>query len=194
MTICNAAFFHIYNIRRIRKFLNEDNTRTLVNLFVTSRLDYCNSLLYGLPACSLKKLQGVQNTAARLIRNISRFDHITPTPYKLHWLPVKFRIDFKVLLNTYKALQGLVPKYITEIVTIKPKSRYNLRSDSELLLQKPKVKSLSTLGDRSFAFAALHSGTSYPQKYAMQRSLIVLRNFLRHIFLNKGFVNNFICR
>ena len=92
------------------------------------------------------------------------------------WLPVKFRIDFKVLLITYKALRGLVPEYITEIIAIRPKSRYNLRSDSELLLQKPKVKSLSTLGDRSFAFAALHSGTSYPQKYGLQRPWIVLRN------------------
>ena len=131
--VCNAAFFHIYNIRRIRKFLNEDNTRTLVNAFVTSRLDYCNSLLYGLPASSLKKLQRVHNTAARLICNISRFDHITPTLHKLQWLPVKFRIDFKVVLITYKALRGLVPEYITEIITIRPKSRYNLRSDSELL-------------------------------------------------------------
>ena len=74
--VCNAAFFQIFNIRRTRKFLNvnEDNTRTLVNAFVASRLDYCNSLLYGLPACSLKKLQRVQNTAAGLICNISRFD------------------------------------------------------------------------------------------------------------------------
>ena len=65
--ICKAAFFHMYNIRWIRKFLNKDNTSTLVNAFVTSRLDYCNSLLYGLPASSVKKLQRVQNTAARLI-------------------------------------------------------------------------------------------------------------------------------
>ena len=150
--VCNAVFFHIYNIRRIRKFLNEDNTRTLVNALVTSRLDYCNSLLYGLPASSLKKLQRVQNTAARLTCNISRFDHITPTLYKLHWLPVTFKTDFKVLLISCKALRGLVAEYITEIITIKPKSWYNFRSDSELLLQKPKVKSLPTLGDRSFAY------------------------------------------
>ena len=67
---CNAAFFHLFNIRRIRKFLSQDTTRTLVNAFVTSRLDYCNSLLYGLPATHLNKLQRVQNTAARLICNI----------------------------------------------------------------------------------------------------------------------------
>ena len=69
--VCNAVFFRIYNIRRIRKFLNEDDTRTLVNAFVTNRIDYCNSLLYGLPDIRLKKLQRVQNTVARLICNIS---------------------------------------------------------------------------------------------------------------------------
>ena len=90
---CNAAFFHIFNIRRIRKFLSEDTTRT-VNAFVTSRLDYCNCLLYGLPAIYLNKLR-VQNTAARLICNISRFDHITPALYKLHWLAIKSRIDLQ---------------------------------------------------------------------------------------------------
>ncbi len=97
--VCNATFFRIYNIRRIRKFLNEDDTRTLVNASVTNRIDYCNNLLYGLPDIRLKKLQRVQNKAARLICNISRFDHITPILHKLHWLPVKFRIDFKVLLE-----------------------------------------------------------------------------------------------
>ncbi len=116
--VCNAVFFRIHNIRRIRKFLNEDDTRTLVNAFVTNRIDYCDSLLYGLPDIRLKKLQRIQNTAARLICNISRFDHITPILYKLRWLPVKFRIDFKVLLITYKALHGLASEYITDIITI----------------------------------------------------------------------------
>ena len=185
--VCNAAFFHIYNIRRIRKFLNEDNTRTLVNAFVTSRLDYCNSLLYGLPASSLKKFQRVQSTAARLICNISRFDHITPTLYKLHWLPVKFRIDFKVLLITYEALQGLVPEYITEIITMKPKSRYNLRSDSELLLQKPEVKSLSTLGDRSFAFAAPTLWNKLPAEIRHAKTVDSFKKLLKTHFFKQAF-------
>ncbi|XP_031552021.1 uncharacterized protein LOC116289266 [Actinia tenebrosa] len=81
---CRAASFHLFNIRRIRKFLSYDTVQTLANALLTSRLDYCNSLLYALPANQLCKLQRVQNAAARLICNISRFDHITPALHKLH--------------------------------------------------------------------------------------------------------------
>ena len=94
--LCKSAFFHLYNIRRIRKFLSPETTQILVNAFVTSRLDYCNSILYGLPATELYKLQRVQNSAARLICNVGRFDHISPSLKTLHWLPIKFRIQFKV--------------------------------------------------------------------------------------------------
>ena len=110
---CKAAFFHLFNIRRIRKFLSFDTTQILINAFVTNRLDYCNGLLYGLPANQICKLQQVQNSAARLICNIGRFDHITPALCKLHWLPVRYRINFKILLITYKAINGLAPEYIS---------------------------------------------------------------------------------
>ena len=102
----SAAFFNIFNIRRIRKFLTYETAKILVNSLVLSRLDYCNSLLYGLPTVHLNKLQIVQNAAARLISNTSRFDHITPTLINLRWLPVKYRIDFKLLLTVVKALHG----------------------------------------------------------------------------------------
>ena len=114
---CKAAFSHLFNIRRIRKFLTHEIAQILINSFVTSRLDYCKSLYYGLPANQLNKLQRVQNAAARLICNVSRFDHITPTLKDLHWLPVKFRIDFKILLIVFKALHGLAPDYISEYKT-----------------------------------------------------------------------------
>ena len=184
---CNAAFFHLFNIRRIRKFLSQDTTRTLVNAFVTSRLDYCNSLLYGLPATHLNKLQRVQNTAARLICNISRFDHITPTLYNLHWLPVKFRIDFKVLLITYKAVHGLAPEYITDIITVKPKSHYSLRSNSELLLQKPRLKTLKTLGDRSFALAAPTLWNGLPVEIRHAESVSSFKRLLKTYLFRKAF-------
>ena len=102
-SICKTAFFHLYNIRRIRKFLNFECTKILVNAFVTSRLDFCNSLLYGLPKNQLYKLQRVQNAAACLTCNVVRFEHITPSLYMLHWLPVNYRIQFKILLFVYKA-------------------------------------------------------------------------------------------
>ena len=152
---CKAAFFHLYNIRRIRKFLDQHTTQILVQAFVISRLDYCNSLFYGLPSTQLRKLQDVQNAAARLICNTPRFDQITPVLYDLRWLPIKSRIDFKILLITYKALNNQAPTYIKELLSIKKTTSYNLRSYSDpCLLERPRLKTLKTLGDRSFSLAA----------------------------------------
>ena len=98
---CSSAFYQLYNIRRIRKYLSRESAETLIHAFITSRADYCNSLLYGLPKCQLNELQRVQNAAARLIFNASQFCHITPLLVQLHWLPVIHRItDFKILLIT----------------------------------------------------------------------------------------------
>ena len=72
------------NLRRIRKYLSNQSAQMLVHAFIIGRLDYCNSLLYGLPSVHLSKLQRVQNSAARLVCNISRYDHITPVLYSLH--------------------------------------------------------------------------------------------------------------
>ena len=87
---------------RIRKHLSRKSTETLIHAFVSSRLDYCNSLLYGLPQVQIEKLQRVQNAAARLIFKEPKFSHITPVLYQLHWLPIKYRIEFKILLFTFK--------------------------------------------------------------------------------------------
>ena len=95
--VCKAGFFYLYNIRRIKKYLSRDSLLTLVHAFITSRLDYCNALLYGLPREQIAKLQRVQNAAARLIMDIGKYSHITPALYELHWLPVPVRIHFKIL-------------------------------------------------------------------------------------------------
>ena len=91
---CNAAFYHLPKLRRIKKYLSRDSLTTLVHAFITSRLDYCNGLLFGLPKAQIAKLQRVQNEAARLILGIGNFSHITPALYELHWLPVSLRITF----------------------------------------------------------------------------------------------------
>ena len=114
-----TSVYHLYNIRRIRKYLTKECTETLIHAFISSRLDYCNSLLFGVPECHLHKLQRVQNAAARLVVQESRFCHITPLLKSLHWLPVKYRIVFKLLLITFKAIHGLAPAYISELISVR---------------------------------------------------------------------------
>ena len=146
----SAAFFRLYNIRRIRKYLSKENTETLILALVYSRIVYCNSLLYGVPNCHLHKLQRVQNAAARLIFEESKYCYVTPLLKSLHWLPVKYRIIFKVLLITFKAIHGLSPVYISKLISIRDVSlsRYCLRSLNSLILNCPALKSRKTLGVR----------------------------------------------
>ncbi|KAI4875881.1 hypothetical protein NFI96_009458 [Prochilodus magdalenae] len=101
--------FLLYNIRRIRPFLSQEATQLLVQSLVISRLDYCNSLLAGLPLRAIRPLQLVQNAAARLIFNLPKFTHITSLLRSLHWLPVVARIRFKTLMLAYKAKNGPAP-------------------------------------------------------------------------------------
>jgi hypothetical protein len=160
--VCKAAFFYLHNIRRIKKYLSKDCLLTLVHAFITSRLDYCNSLLYGITKEQLCKLQRVQNASARLIMDVSKYSHISPVLYQLHWLPVEARIHFKILLITFKALHGLTPTYIKDLVVMRSQSKYNLRSNNGILLQPPKGKMLVTLGDRSFRAASSHLWNKLP--------------------------------
>ena len=83
---CKSGFFHLYNIRRIRKYLSQESARNLVHAFIIGRIDYCNSLLFGLPSVHLLKQQRLQNAAARLISNVPRNSNITPVLCSLHWL------------------------------------------------------------------------------------------------------------
>jgi hypothetical protein len=91
-SVVSFAFYHIWRIGTIRDYLTCDATVTLVHAYVSSLLDYCNTLLYGLPDKLIYKIQKAQNAAAHLITGTYRYDHITPILFELHWLPVKSRI------------------------------------------------------------------------------------------------------
>ena len=101
------------------------------------------------------------DVAARLIFQESRFCHITPLLKSLHWLPVKYRIVFKIILITFKAIHGLAPAYISELISVRDTRRYDFRSNDGLLLAPCKGKTLTTLGDRSFHAAAPNCGTIF---------------------------------
>src|SRR4029434_3953593 len=100
------------NFRKVRKVLSLQDAEKLIHAFITSRLDYCNALLSGCSIHSIKSLQLKQNAAACKLTRTKRYEHISPVLASLHWLPVKSRIDFKVLLLTYKALNDLAPNYL----------------------------------------------------------------------------------
>ena len=138
-------------ISKIRKYLDENYTKSLAHAFVSSKLDYCNALLIVLPKYQVDRLQSVLNTAARIIAFTCKYDHITPVVVR-HWLPVSYRTRFKVLRLTYKALNDLSPEYISELLN-KPKYTRNLRSQSQHLLSVPKSRTV-TYGDRAFSVCA----------------------------------------
>ena len=109
-----------------------------VGFFIfTSKLHYCNILLYGLPAIHINKRQRVQNAATRLVTNTPRMCHMTPILEDLHWLPIIYRIEFKIVLLTFKCLYGLAPQYLVDVA---PQSRYNLRSRNASLLVPAKAQ------------------------------------------------------
>ncbi|KAI4879911.1 hypothetical protein NFI96_003645 [Prochilodus magdalenae] len=114
--LTQSCRFLLYNIQRIRPFLFQEATQLLVQSLVISRLDYCNSLLAGLPLRAIRPLQLVQNAAARLIFNLPKFTHVTPLLCSLHWLPVAACIRFKTLMFTYKAKNGPAPPYLMAMV------------------------------------------------------------------------------
>ena len=110
------------------------------------------ALLIGLPKYQIDRLQSVLNTAARIITFTCKYDHITPVLVRLHWLPVSYRIRFKVLPLTYKSLNDLSPEYISELLN-NPKYTRNLRSLSQHLLSVPKSRTV-TYCDRAFSVCA----------------------------------------
>ena len=126
----------------------------VLHAFVTSRIDYCNGLLYGLPDYEIAKLQRVQNAAARLLMSYKKYDHITPILINLHWLPVRYRINFKILLLTFKALHGTAPSYINGLIHTKTNTRYLLRPNEGVLLKHPSGQRKKSFGDRSFSVVA----------------------------------------
>uniref|UniRef100_A0AAQ5ZK56 Reverse transcriptase domain-containing protein n=1 Tax=Amphiprion ocellaris TaxID=80972 RepID=A0AAQ5ZK56_AMPOC len=167
--LCKISFFHLKNISKLRPTLSLSDAEKLVHAFVSSRLDYCNALLVGIPAKSLLKLQHVQNTAARILTRTPKQAHITPVLHNLHWLPIAKRIQYKICLLAYQCIHGHAPDYLSELLTLRTISR-QLRSTNTNLLCTPR-SNLRTMGDRAFQTAAPELWNTLPPPLRAPQSL-----------------------
>ena len=187
-SICSSCYYHIRDFSRIRKHLTKPTATVLANALVSSRLDYCNSLLYGISQMELKRLQSIQNTLCRIVTRCSRFSHVTPYLEGLQWLPIASRIEFKTNLLTYKALQTGQLTYLAAY--LHPfKSAYNTRRSN------PESHTLATFGFsrkvhvsskhlyRSFEYAAPQLWNALPLHVCSAPFICSFRSRLKaHLF------------
>ncbi len=136
-------------ISKLKSFLSFQDLEKVLHAFITSPLDYCNSLYSGLPQSSISRLQLVQNATARLLTGAKKYDHVTPILASLHWLPVHFRVQFKNLLFVFKALNNQAPSYLKVLLIPLSTTRHLRSTDSALLYVT--FSRLKTKGDRAFS-------------------------------------------
>ena len=183
---CRAAHFHLRNIGSVRDLIPEKSAAQLVHSLVSSRIDYCNSLLYGVPEYKTDRLQRVHNIAARIVTR-SNPDHITPVLKKLHWLRIRFRIRFKILIITYKCLHNQAPGYLTDLVVPRCPERPKRKSThSKLKVPNSRLKSY---GDRSFRYAAPKEWNELPLPIKLAPTLTSFKSKLKTYLFNECFKN-----
>ncbi|KAM9419887.1 uncharacterized protein ACWYII_022754 [Salvelinus alpinus] len=182
--VARSCRFMLYNIRRVRPCLTQEAAQVLIQALVISRLDYCNSLLAGLPACAIKPLQLIQNAAARLVFNLPKFSHVTPLLRSLHWLPVEARIRYKTMVLAYGAVRGTAPQYLQALIRPYTQTRA-LRSSTSGLLASLPLRKYSSRSAQSKLFAALAPQwwNKLPHDARTAESITTFRRHLKpHLF------------
>ena len=182
--LCKTSFFHLRNIARLRPTLSLPDAERLIHAFISSRLDYCNALLIGAPSKSIQKLQHIQNSAARVLMRVRKYDHITPILHTLHWLPVS-RIEYKVCLLTHQCIHSNAPSYLKELIK-PPTATRPLRSGQSNTL-KGKKTNLKTMGDRAFSSAAPRLWNALPDHLRAPQTLDTFKRGLKTFLFTKAF-------
>uniref|UniRef100_A0A8C5D409 Reverse transcriptase domain-containing protein n=1 Tax=Gouania willdenowi TaxID=441366 RepID=A0A8C5D409_GOUWI len=179
------CFYHLRNISEVRHLLSKPDLELVIHAFISSRIDYCNSVFTCFNKSTLCKLQMVQNAAARLLTGTSRTSHITPILSSLHWLPVNFRIEYKILVLTFRALHGQAPLYISDMLCPYTSGR-SLRSSGQGLLRFPKTK-FKTRGDLAFQAAAPRLWNGLPQSLWEMNCVDTFKKHLKTSLFKKAF-------
>ena len=187
--MCRACYLQLRQLRAVRRSLSPDALRSLLHAVVACRLDYCNSLLVGLPARVIRRLQPVQNAAAGLFGGVCRRKQVTTILRDdLHWLPVDHRIQFKIDVMTYKALHELAPPYIRDLcasTSFKPPLRQHCSSDRGDLIV-PRTRTVA-FGRSAFAVAAQSIWNTLPVDLRRCPSLSTLRSELNTYLIRAAY-------
>ena len=170
--MCRACYYHLKDLRRIRKFLSVETAALLANTMISSRLDYCNSLLYGISKYNVAKLQKIQNALCRIVFRLDRTSHVTPFLQKLHWLLITYRILFKYNLITFKAINFSQPIYLSSLIKTSCLTRGNRLSLSSASHKK-------AIGRRGFAVASPIEWNRLPQSVRSQQTITGFRSQLK---------------
>ncbi len=184
-SVVKSSFFQLRLLSKARSFLSFKNLEKVIHAFITSKLDYCNSLYTGISQTALSRLQLVQNAAARLLTRNHKRDHITPVLQSLHWLPVRYRVDLKIVLIVYKSLNGMAPSYISDLL-IEHNVTRSLRSSNQRLLFIPKTRR-KCRGDRAFATTAPRLWNDLPLFIRMASSVAIFKSKLKTYLFDKAF-------
>ena len=177
---CNIQLRILWTIRR---YLDVASAKTLAVSLVLSKLDYCNSLYYGLPSILINQLQRVQNSAARFVLNLRKSDHVSTALRHLHWLPIRYRIEYKIALITYKTLQKSCPGYLRDLLDESPTPRLT-RSNNKLKVPRTKLK---TAGDRSYSVAAPTIWNALPLHVTNSTSVSSFKKQLKTHYFKKAY-------
>uniref|UniRef100_A0A8C6L387 Reverse transcriptase domain-containing protein n=1 Tax=Nothobranchius furzeri TaxID=105023 RepID=A0A8C6L387_NOTFU len=184
-SVARSCRFALYNIRKIRPYLTQHATQLLVQSTVISRLDYCNALLTGLPACTVRPLQMVQNAAARLVFNQPKRAHVTPLFIELHWLPLATCIKFKLLTLAYKVRDGTAPIYLNPLAKAYVSARL-LRSSQDRLLAVPTPRSGQS---RLFSCIFPQMWNDLPSTTRTGASFLIFKKLLKSLLFRKHLLN-----
>ena len=182
--ICSSCIYHIRDLRRIRRHLDLDSAKLLANTLVSSRFDYCNSLLSGIAETDLTKLQRVLNRLARVVTKSPPFTRSVPLLRSLHWLPVRYGVHFKICLLTCKALQEEQLVYLGSLIAISLPSR-SLRSNRGITLSIPRIK--TNTGVMTFSSCAPSLWDNLPLSVRSATSVATFRRRLKTYLFDLAF-------
>ena len=174
-----ACFITIRKLAKVKVYLSQQQLQVLVSSLIFSMLDYCNSVYYGLPAYAIKKLQNVQNCCARLVwkKHIPVNSSLDGIYSDLHWLKIRFRIIYKILLIVHKCLNNKAPEDVSALVSYSQHQRNRKLQET---------KSNSSYGDRAFSHVGPKLWNLLPKNVCEEDDLVEFKKKLKSFLMTRG--------